>query len=239
MKIRDWIVLVTLLLLASGCSPTGAEMTEAATPTPTSSPLLSGADLASQPEDSGICDIDTEDDCGPEAILVPTALDDSHEGWKAQNCELCHDLPRADHDTSITWECAACHGGNGACELPVSDEHREEAVCIDCHGPEHSFVQIAACTSCHFADFGTDDCSVTVEDTGAEILGLASVSELVSGCRSHSDEAGSQNDRPGITAMPQGEPAIDFSLNDIDGNIYTLSGLLETKPVLLVLGGYT
>ena len=36
-----------------------------------------------------------------------------------------------------------------------------------------------------------------------------------------------------------GDEAVDFTLQSVDGDTYTLSGLLGTKPVLLVLGGFT
>ena len=37
----------------------------------------------------------------------------------------------------------------------------------------------------------------------------------------------------------EGDPAVDFSLKDVHGETHRLSDLLETKPVLLILGGYT
>ncbi len=39
--------------------------------------------------------------------------------------------------------------------------------------------------------------------------------------------------------IKEGDPAVDFSLNDIYGVTHRLSDLLETKPVLLILGGFT
>jgi hypothetical protein len=241
MKIRDWIILFTLLLLASACSEATSQAGEVTTPTPTSTPLLSDVELVSQPEDNGTCSVEAESDeyCELEAVHNPPVLDGDHEGWKTQDCKLCHELPRIEHMTAIVWECAACHGGNGACEPPEFDEHSEEVACFDCHDPAHGLDQTTACTSCHFDEKGTDECSPTIDDVGTAILGLASASKLVSGCRSQADEAGLQIDRPRITAMLQGEPAVDFALKDIGGNTYTLSGLLETKPALLVLGGFT
>ena len=41
------------------------------------------------------------------------------------------------------------------------------------------------------------------------------------------------------TGIKEGDSAVDFSLKDVHGETYHLSGLLETKPVLLILGGYT
>jgi peroxiredoxin len=39
--------------------------------------------------------------------------------------------------------------------------------------------------------------------------------------------------------IQEGDSAVDFSLNDVRGETHQLSDMLETKPVLLVLGGYT
>jgi hypothetical protein len=41
------------------------------------------------------------------------------------------------------------------------------------------------------------------------------------------------------TSMAPGELAVDFELEDVEGNSYRLSELLLTKPVLLVLGSFT
>ncbi|HEX5131621.1 MAG TPA: hypothetical protein VFX92_03940 [Candidatus Krumholzibacteria bacterium] len=40
-------------------------------------------------------------------------------------------------------------------------------------------------------------------------------------------------------ALPAGSRAVEFSLADLDGNVYRLSALLESKPVLLVMGTFT
>lgn len=41
------------------------------------------------------------------------------------------------------------------------------------------------------------------------------------------------------TYGPVGERAIDFTLKDVAGVTHSLSSLLETRPVLLVLGSFT
>jgi hypothetical protein len=41
------------------------------------------------------------------------------------------------------------------------------------------------------------------------------------------------------TLVQQGAPAVEFSLRDADGRTYSLSGLLATKPVLIMTGSYT
>ena len=40
-------------------------------------------------------------------------------------------------------------------------------------------------------------------------------------------------------ALPAGSAAVEFSLQDLEGNVHRLSELLESKPVLLVLGSFT
>lgn len=42
-----------------------------------------------------------------------------------------------------------------------------------------------------------------------------------------------------FTSMEPGETAVDFELQDVEGESYRLSELLVTKPVLLVLGSFT
>ncbi len=39
--------------------------------------------------------------------------------------------------------------------------------------------------------------------------------------------------------LQAGDPAVDFSLMDVDGNSYVLSELLQKKPVALIYGSYT
>lgn len=54
--------------------------------------------------------------------------------------------------------------------------------------------------------------------------------ELMHGCQA----GGRRNPGPA-----EGEPAIDFTLRDVDGNEYTLSELLQEKPVVLIFGSFT
>ena len=54
--------------------------------------------------------------------------------------------------------------------------------------------------------------------------------ELVRGCEARDRSA----------RGPQaGEPAIEFTLMDVDGDPYTLSELLQEKPVVLIFGSFT
>ena len=70
--------------------------------------------------------------------------------------------------------------------------------------------------------------------------GLAPASELQSNCLNWPEQDISRSNHASLmTSLAEGEPAVDFTLRDVDGRAYTLSGLLRMKPVLLVLGGFT
>ena len=75
----------------------------------------------------------------------------------------------------------------------------------------------------------TASTSTAVPEPTAEATPLLST-ELVHDCDVRDRNA------PG---PPLGEPAIEFALRDVDGNLYTLSELLQEKPVVLVFGSFT
>ena len=53
-------------------------------------------------------------------------------------------------------------------------------------------------------------------------------------------EISEANSAGGLTvSLSEGKPAVDFSLRDTTGTPHSLAGLLESKPVLLVHGGFT
>jgi hypothetical protein len=65
-------------------------------------------------------------------------------------------------------------------------------------------------------------------------------SELQSYCLPWLDETPSLSSSIRLeNGIQEGDSAVDFSLNDVRGETHQLSDMLETKPVLLVLGGYT
>ncbi|NOR89852.1 MAG: hypothetical protein GQ524_06325 [Anaerolineales bacterium] len=65
-------------------------------------------------------------------------------------------------------------------------------------------------------------------------------SELQSYCLPWLDENPSPSNSIRLeNGIMKGDSAIDFSLKDVQGETHRLSDLLETKPVLLILGGYT
>ena len=64
--------------------------------------------------------------------------------------------------------------------------------------------------------------------------------ELESNCFGWPDQDFSPTNYANLTvALDEGMPAVEFALKDTSGEIYTLSSLLETKPVMLVFGSFT
>ena len=66
-------------------------------------------------------------------------------------------------------------------------------------------------------------------------------SALVSGCLGWPEQEFSPaNNTGGVQlSVSVGENATEFTLRDPDGVSHTLSEMLETRPVLLVFGGFT
>ena len=71
--------------------------------------------------------------------------------------------------------------------------------------------------------------SETMASTGAHVAPKLA-DELRRGC--------TRSDR-GLPQPKEGQPAIEFSLLGVDGQRYTLSELLQEKPVVLVFGSFT
>lgn len=191
-----------------------------------------------------------------------------HQGWKSQHCDQCHELLRlAGHVAQSPPECAACHGGNGACDPQKSARsHAAKDDCIGCHAPHHGFQQDAACASCHLAAAGAVDCSLgrdggaVLADAGAAAdLGAGPVGgdggaapdlagpvvptlsqALKTGCYGFPSQEFSQNNTAstGPSLLP-GDRAVELDLDDSNGQHQRLSSLLSTAPVLLVMGAFT
>ena len=72
-------------------------------------------------------------------------------------------------------------------------------------------------------------------------LVLLPESSLVSGCYGWPGQEFSETNNTGgvRVSVSAGQRATEFTLKDPNGNPHTLSGLLETRPVLLVFGGFT
>jgi len=165
---------------------------------------------------------------------TPKVLDSEHSGWKNRECDSCHSpLPVEGHETSHIPDCAASHGGNGACD-PNSDsseqEHAETDDCIECHQDSHGFEAPSECISCHFATEGLDDCDSDSEGSD----------ELVSNCFDWPEtDFTPANSAMLTTGLSVGFQAVDFTLKDPSGTTYNLNELLSTKPVFLVFGAFT
>jgi hypothetical protein len=179
-------------------------------------------------------------------------LGDWHLGYKNQHCDSCHNLPVQGHTTSDHWECAACHGGNGACNPDGNQstrQHQKTDECLHCHIANHGYSEAAQCAGCHFAVLGLDDdCGITPmdggsdggQDAGGDEGGLVLSDALVENCFNWpQDEFSSTNQASNTTAIADGALAVEFTLQDVDGNPNTLSELLATRPVLMVFGAYT
>ena len=85
-----------------------------------------------------------------------------------------------------------------------------------------------------------DPVATEATEPAANPPNLIPASELVSNCLNFPEEAITRANSVGLMlGVTEGRPAIEFSLLGTDGSLYTLSGLLRTKPVLIVLGGLT
>ena len=83
-------------------------------------------------------------------------LTSEHEGWQNPVCDDCHDHH---HNSDLDlYECAECHGGNGAPEQPLSVFHTVS--CGDAaaggpgchegkHGGEDAGFPSGVCADCH------------------------------------------------------------------------------------------
>ncbi|MFH1469698.1 MAG: hypothetical protein ABIO70_35255 [Pseudomonadota bacterium] len=78
---------------------------------------------------------------------TPVTLDDGHPGWLFPDCWACHD-PAGTHNPGLDpYQCAMCHGSNGA---PAG--HGGSPPCAGCHGEPHGsdgFPDPDACQTCH------------------------------------------------------------------------------------------
>lgn len=178
-------------------------------------------------------------------------LGDWHLGYKNQHCDSCHSLPVEGHSTSDHWACAACHGGNGACNPNGNQsarQHQKTDDCVSCHISNHGYSVSTQCAGCHFAVVGLDDdCGYTPVDggsdggdAGGDEGGPVLSDALVDNCFNWpQDEFSSTNKASVTTSINDGALAVEFTLQDVDGNPFTLSDLLRTRPVLMVFGAYT
>ncbi len=74
-------------------------------------------------------------------------------------------------------------------------------------------------------------------DTGPK-AGSAAGPQLSNALKANCEE-GRTSGGIGQAGIPQGAPAVDFTLQDTEGRDHTLSAMLAQKPVLLVFGSFT
>jgi hypothetical protein len=87
----------------------------------------------------------------------PPQLDSRHQGWQRAGCGECHPTGQDDHFADRRpWECAECHGTNGA-----PRGHGGSPPCLGCHqagggqvaAPAHeppaAFPDPRSCRTCH------------------------------------------------------------------------------------------
>jgi len=81
-------------------------------------------------------------------------LDADHPGYgKQPDCWTsgCHDRGHTMRSTDWPYQCADCHGSNGA---PASHRPQSADPCASCHGQMHGgpaagFIDPVACDTCH------------------------------------------------------------------------------------------
>lgn len=95
-------------------------------------------------------------------------LTSGHGGYKDPACGDCHKLPVGWHTATKPWQCAACHGGNGACKRPAN---HDATGCTQsgCHTSGGSgtalptshkgFSTDQSCIDCHLATAGVVACT--------------------------------------------------------------------------------
>jgi hypothetical protein len=99
------------------------------------------------------------------------------------------------------------------------------------------YIVIIACLAVSCSDSDESRTPAGPEPTTSVLL---PESNLISGCYNWPDEDFSPENPAVMKVLGAfGDPAVDFSLRDIDGTINRLSSLLETRPVFLVLGSFT
>ncbi len=77
-------------------------------------------------------------------------VDEEHPGWGKPNCRECHGPGSMDYG-KLPYQCAECHGTNGA---PAGHRIHSSTPCASCHGEKHGgaaagFPDPQSCDSCH------------------------------------------------------------------------------------------
>ncbi len=90
---------------------------------------------------------DGSSSCACDSAEVSTTLGADHPGWGDPGCWTCHATSRTHNEDMDPYQCADCHGSNGA-----SSGHGATAGCEDCHGQPHGaagFPDPESCLACH------------------------------------------------------------------------------------------
>lgn len=229
------LIIAACTSVAPTTTPTIAPtITPAASPAPTRAPTRDATRVPTSPTPLVQLPRRATPTIGSSNEIV---LDANHPGWKTQNCQMCHTTLPKQHPAASNDTCATCHGGNGACIPSAARPHTPTDNCLSCHPAMHGIQPTTACVTCHFASVGVVACDgVTSPGTGK----LQPATALKSNCLNLPAQAISPTNHAKVTtALTAGKAAVDFTLLDVEGKAYTLRDLLQTKPVLLVLGGFT
>ncbi len=161
-------LIAALALNLLGCSDEGPARDSAV-----SQDVVQGKDMAAdQPvvtPDKGQPDQPLTADKGikPDTSAGTTLSATNHiKGWGKKWCFTsgCHSKPLKGHTQTKEQSCAACHGGNGACDPnganSTKKNHTKGLTCISsgCHSTLHGYTQNADCVACHLANAGLQDC---------------------------------------------------------------------------------
>jgi hypothetical protein len=124
---------------------------------------------------------------------------------------------------SLTLLAAACAGGDGLLQ-----------------DPDAALLETLPIATERIDSDPTDSGDEPVSTEAPPPANLIPASELVTNCLNHpAQEITVENSLRLSVGLTEGRPAVEFSLWGTDGSIYSLSELLRTKPVLIVLGGFT
>ena len=96
---------------------------------------------------------------------------------------------------------------------------------------------LLALAACSPADRPAGPVDAVQSDAGPK-AGSAADPQL-SGALHANCEEGLPSGGIGRAGIPQGAPAVDFTLKDTDGRGHTLSAMLAQKPVMMVFGSFT
>lgn len=177
MKTPFWLFALPLALLlgcsddAATVSPDGGKLDAKVADAKVADAKVADAKVAdAKVADAKLSDVGASKDQGtpdqgtPDQAKSPPILTSGHTGYHQKQCGNCHTLPRPNHTAMKVSECAACHGGNGACKPnganSTKQNHKTTDNCVGCHtGGRHGFKVNSDCVNCHLTPTqGMVDC---------------------------------------------------------------------------------